>query len=93
MDNVFVQSSCFCNHFFPSFTGTNVFSNILKDLLNLHFEEKFETEFELYICNVGDFKDPLKQDLALEFCGNQNKCFSILTETHINHYLILHNKK
>ena len=25
--------------------------------------------------NVGDFKDPLKQDLALEFCrkGNENK--------------------
>ena len=70
-----------------------IFSNILKDLFNLHFEEKFETEFELYICNVGDFKDPLKQDLALEFCGNQNKGFSILTETHINHYLILQNKK
>ena len=35
--------------------------------------------------NVGDFKDPLKQDLVLEFCRNQNKDFSILTETYINH--------
>ena len=35
--------------------------------------------------NVGDFKDPLKQDLALEFCRNQNKDFSILTEAYINH--------
>ena len=29
--------------------------------------------------------DSLKQDLALEFCKNQNKDFIILTETHINH--------
>ena len=34
--------------------------------------------------NVGDFNDPLKQNLALGFCRNQNKDFSILTETHIN---------
>ena len=34
--------------------------------------------------NVGDFKDPLKQNLGLGFCRNQNKDFSILTETHIN---------
>ena len=33
--------------------------------------------------NVGDFKDPLKQDLVLELCRNQNKDFSILTETDI----------
>ena len=30
-------------------------------------------------------RDPLKQDLVLEFCGKQNKDISILTETHINH--------
>ena len=36
--------------------------------------------------NVGNFKDPLKQDLALlEFCRSQNKDFSILTETNVNH--------
>ena len=35
--------------------------------------------------NVGDSKDPLKQDLALEFCRNQIKDFSILTETNIKH--------
>ena len=32
----------------------------------------------IYLYNVGDFKDPLKQALALEFCRNQNKDFSIL---------------
>ena len=35
--------------------------------------------------NAGDLEDPLKQDLALEFCRIQNKDFHILTETHINH--------
>ena len=34
--------------------------------------------------NVGGIRDPLKQDLALEFCRNQNKDISILTESHIN---------
>ena len=38
--------------------------------------------------NVVGFKDPLKQDLALEFSRNENKDFSILTETHINNYQI-----
>ena len=37
------------------------------------------------IYNVGDFKDQLKQDMALGFCRNQNNGFGILTETHINH--------
>ena len=40
--------------------------------------------------NVGGIRDPLKQDLALEFCRKQNKCISILTETHIKHDQILH---
>ena len=40
--------------------------------------------------HVGSIRDPLKQDLALEFCRNQNKVISILTETHINHDQIHH---
>ena len=40
--------------------------------------------------NVGRIRDPLKQDLALEFCRKQNKYISILTETHIKHDQILH---
>ena len=35
--------------------------------------------------NVGGIRDPLKQDLALEFCREKNKDISILNETHINH--------
>ena len=40
--------------------------------------------------NVGGIKDPLKQDLALEFCRKQNKYIIILTETHIKHDQILY---
>ena len=40
--------------------------------------------------HIGSIRDPLKQDLALEFCRNQNKVISILTETHINHDQIHH---
>ena len=36
------------------------------------------------ICNVGDFKGPLKQDFALAQTRKQRKEFSILTKTHIN---------
>ena len=36
--------------------------------------------------NVGGIRDPLKEDLALEFCRKKtNRDISILTETHINH--------
>ena len=35
--------------------------------------------------NVGGIRDPLKQDLALVFCRNQNKDIRILADTHINH--------
>ena len=35
--------------------------------------------------HIHGIKDPLKQDLALEFCRNQNKVISILSEAHINH--------
>ena len=42
--------------------------------------------------NVGGIRDPLKHDLALEFCRKtkQNKHISILTGTHINHDQIHH---
>ena len=40
--------------------------------------------------NVGSIRDPLEQDLAFEFCRKQNKCISILTETHIKHDQILY---
>ena len=32
--------------------------------------------------NVGSIRDPLKQDLALDFYRKQNKYISIFTETH-----------
>ena len=35
--------------------------------------------------NVVCIRDPLKQDIVLEFCSKQNKYINILTETHINH--------
>ena len=34
--------------------------------------------------NVGGFRDPVKQEVALEFCKSQNKDICILAETHIN---------
>ena len=38
------------------------------------------------ICaNVGCIRDPLKQDIVLEFCRKQNRDNSIITETHIKH--------
>ena len=40
--------------------------------------------------NFGGIKDPLKQNLALQFCRNRNKDVSILTETHINFDQIHH---
>ena len=40
--------------------------------------------------NVGDIRDPLKQDLALDLCRKNPKDISILTETHINHDQICH---
>ena len=42
--------------------------------------------------NFGGIRDPLKQNLALQFCRNQNKDVSILTETHINLDQIHHIK-
>ena len=38
------------------------------------------------ICDhIDGIRDPLKQNLAPEFCRNQNKVISILAVTHINH--------
>ena len=34
--------------------------------------------------NSGGIRDPLKQNLVLQFCKNQNKDVIILTETHIS---------
>ena len=34
--------------------------------------------------NVGGIKEPLKQDLVLEFCRSQKKDIFILSETHVN---------
>ena len=34
--------------------------------------------------NIGGIRDPVKQELVLEFCRSQNKDISILPETHIN---------
>ena len=70
--------------------------NILKDLLNLHFKGKCETELRNFfslIFNgssmiyaiVGDSKNPLKQNLAFKFYIKQKKGISVLTEIHINH--------
>ena len=42
--------------------------------------------------HVRGIKDALKQDLALEFCRNQNRIIIILTETHINYDQIYHVK-
>ena len=42
--------------------------------------------------DVGGIRDPLKQDLALEFRRNQSKVICILTETHISHDQIHHIK-
>ena len=35
--------------------------------------------------NVGGIRDPVKQEIILEFCRNQNKDICISSETHINH--------
>ena len=35
--------------------------------------------------NIGGIRDPFKVDQALEFYRDENKDFSILTESHISH--------
>ena len=74
---------------------------ILKDQKPFNYNVKRETvlknffltdfqwlQYDIWPCWCH--RDPLKQDLALEFCKNQNKIISILTETHINHDRIHH---
>ena len=90
----FMQNSCFCNNFFFSFIETYVSFNHFKDL-NLHYKMKYETKlrdffllifngYSMIYDNFGGNRDPLKQNLALQFCRIGNKDASILTETHIN---------
>ena len=43
------------------------------------------SDYSMICANVGSIRDPLKQDLALEFYRKQNKYISFLTETHIKH--------
>ena len=50
----------------------------------------FFNGYSMIYANAGDLKDPLKQDLAHEFCWNKNKDFSILNKPYINHDQINH---
>ena len=43
--------------------------------------------------NFDGIRDPLKQNLALQFCRKRNKDIRILTETHINLDQIHHIRK
>ena len=58
-------------------------------MLLLFLALKF-SDYSMIYANVGSIRDPLKQDLALDFYRTQNKYISILTETHIKHDQILH---
>ena len=77
--------------------------NILKNVPNLFYNGKIETELDLFFlwftngyrlinANVGGIKDILTHDLAFEFCRNQNKGINTLTENHINYDQIHHIK-
>ena len=73
---------------------------ILKELLTLYYKKKCEAELRnLFLSefsmaktymSIGGIRDPLKQDLALQFCRKQNKGVIISTETHINLDQICH---
>ena len=39
----------------------------------------------MFYANVVGIRDPVKQEITLEFCKRQNKDICILAETHINH--------
>ena len=45
----------------------------------------FGNGYSMIYGNVGGIKDPLKQDLPLEFCRKKTKDIRILTETHISY--------
>ena len=53
-------------------------------MLLFFFALKF-SGYSMIYANVGSIRDPLKQDLALDFNRKQNKYISILTETRIKH--------
>ena len=102
MNFPFVQSSCFYNNSFLSLMET-YFKNHFKRPKTILITRQRETELNNFFlwflnsCNmiydhVGAVRDPLKQDLALEFCWNQNKIITLLNETHINHHQIHHKK-
>ena len=99
----FVQNWCFCNNLTFSFIETYVSFHHMKDLLNLHYKMKYKAKLRnvsLWIANgyimiyknVGGIRDPLKQNLARQFCRNKNKNVSILTEVHINLDQIHHTR-
>ena len=60
--------------------------NLIKDLFFLWFFNGYSMIYD----HIGGIRDTLKQDMELEFCGNQNNVISILNETHINHDQIHH---
>ena len=88
------------NFFFPSIK-TYVSYNHFKSLLNLHYKIKYKAKlrsFFLWVWNgysiiydnfVG-IRNPLKQNLALQFCRNRKKDVSNLAETSINLDQIYH---
>ena len=43
--------------------------------------------YSMIYTNVGSIRDPLEQDLALEFCRKQNKYISILTQNLISNMI------
>ena len=57
--------------------------------MNFFFHWFFNGYRMIYDHN-GGIRDPLKQDLALEFWRNQKKRIRTLVETHINHDQIHH---
>ena len=75
---------------------------ILKDLLDLHYKGKSETELRNFLFALLFFQGlqhdicqcwwhhSLKHNLAIEFFRNKNKEISILTESHINRDQIHH---
>ena len=97
-----MQSSCFCNNFFLSFIENYVSFNRFKTSLIFIIKKKCEaelrniffSEFQMvtaWCMSIFDgIRDPLKQNVALQFWRNRNKDVYILTETHINWNQIHH---
>ena len=53
----------------------------------------FFNDYSMTYANIGGIRDPFKVDQALEFYRDENKDFSILTESHINHDQMHHINK